>query len=79
MVKSILQYLCVTHSPNLHHLFILTCSTDATWCFVSLTYILCLSDHGKEEIFISSLYYINYKFGATFTKLASNVHLYMVY
>ena len=27
------------HSPNLHLLFILTWSTDATWWFVSLTYI----------------------------------------
>ena len=50
MVKSIFQYLLVLHSPNLHQLFILTLSTDATWWFVSLTYISRLSDHGQEEI-----------------------------
>ena len=44
MVKSILQFLWVIHSPNLHLLFILTWSTDATWWFVSLTYISCSSD-----------------------------------
>ena len=38
------------HSPNLHQLFILTGSTDATWWFVSLTYISCLSDYGQEEM-----------------------------
>ena len=31
MVKSIFQYLGVIHSPNLHQVFILTWSTDATW------------------------------------------------
>ena len=46
MVRKKLQYLLVLHSPNLHQLFILTWSTDATWWFVSLTYISCLSDHG---------------------------------
>ena len=39
MVRSILQYLFVLHSRNLRQLFILTWSTDATWGFVSLTYI----------------------------------------
>ena len=38
--KSIFQYLLVLHSPNLHQLFIFTWSTDTTWWFVSLTYIL---------------------------------------
>ena len=38
MVKSILHYLGVIHSPNLHQLFILTLSTDTTWRLVSLTY-----------------------------------------
>ena len=33
MVKSIIQYLLVLHSPNLYQLFILTWSTDATWLF----------------------------------------------
>ena len=41
MVESLLQYqnLLVLHSPNLHQLFILTWSIDATWRFVSSTYI----------------------------------------
>ena len=43
MVKSILQYLLLLHSLNLHQLFILTWSTDATWWCVSLTYISCFS------------------------------------
>ena len=47
-VKSISQYLGVIHSPNLHQMFILTWSTDATWLFVSLTHILHFSDHGLE-------------------------------
>ena len=51
------------YSPNLHQLFILTWSTDDKWWFVSLTYISCLSDHGKEEV------YITVPMGATFTKL----------
>ena len=50
MVKTILQYLGMIHSPNLHQLFILTWSTDATWWFVSLTYISLLSDHGEKEM-----------------------------
>ena len=33
------------HSPNLHHLFSLTWSNDATWWFATLTYISHLSDH----------------------------------
>ena len=48
MVKSILQYLCVIHSPNLHQLFILTWSTDTTWWFVSLTYISRFSDQDTK-------------------------------
>ena len=33
---SLLQYLWVLHSPQLHQLLILTWSTDVTWWFVSL-------------------------------------------
>ena len=44
MVKSILQYLLMLHSPNLHQLFILTWSTNTACWFVSLTYISRLSD-----------------------------------
>ena len=58
MVKSVLQYLWVLHSPNLHQLFILTWSTDTMWWFVSLTYILRLSDHGKEGMVKSILQYL---------------------
>ena len=36
------------HSPNLHQLFILTWSTDATWWFVSLTYISRFSDQDTK-------------------------------
>ena len=42
--KSILQYLWVLYEPNLHQLLILTWSTDATWWFMSLTYISRFSD-----------------------------------
>ena len=59
MVKSILQYLGVIHSPNLHQMCILTWSTDAMWWFVSLTYISCFSDHGQEEM-VQSEYYSTY-------------------
>ena len=38
MVKSMIQYIGVLHSPNLHQLIILTWSTDATLWFVSLTF-----------------------------------------
>ena len=53
-VKSVLQYLLALHSPNLHQLFILTWSTDATWWFVSLTYISRLSDHGPLSLYYST-------------------------
>ena len=36
------------HLPNLHQLFILTWSTDATWWFVSLTYISRFSDQDTK-------------------------------
>ena len=35
--KSVLQYVGVLHSPNLHQLFILTWSTDVSWVFVFMT------------------------------------------
>ena len=43
---------------NLHQLFIWTWSTDATWWFVSLTYISRLSDHGLKEMVKSILQYL---------------------
>ena len=44
--------------PNLHQLFIMTWSTDATWWFVSLTYISRFSDHCQEEMVKSVLQYL---------------------
>ena len=41
-----LQYLLVINSSNLHQLYILTWSTNATWWFVPSIYISRLSDHG---------------------------------
>ena len=58
IVKSILQYLLVLHSPNLHQLFLLKWSTDTTWWFVSLAYVSRFSDHGSEEIVKSIIQYL---------------------
>ena len=52
MVKSILQYLGVRNSPNLHQLFILTRHTDATWWFVSWAYILNSSHYSEEIVYV---------------------------
>ena len=83
MVKSILQYLDVIHSPNLQHLFIFT---KSTWWFVSLTYISHLSDHGKGEMVKSILKYMsrNYMYitvpmGARDAKLTPSAHLDKIY
>ena len=50
--KSLMQYLVVLHSSNLHKLLILTGNTDVTHKVV-VTYIVCPSDHGSDEMVLS--------------------------